>query len=654
MKTLPLPHVALMLSAVVLSPALLSCGSDDPELMEVIEEPGCDGLVPEYCAMPWPSDRFLIEDSSTATGYRLNFADNSVPLNSQDTPFDFSLHHRMDGFSASTHFLIMFPEPPDLSALAHHDSIERSLEPDAAVVLLDLERGERVPYWVEHDSGAEFSSETAVFIRPAQRLDENRSYGVAVRGIAPAGGLPFAPSPTLLALRDGPASGYADNDEIIRRRPGYENLFAQLSLAGVDIEQLQLAWWFHTASGDSARGDLLHMREDALTRIGADGLGCTVTDAEDDFNGLYRRVRGTITTPSYMETGLPGSRMVRGPDTMPMFVDNVEVPFTAIIPRALTDGPDGPQAGPTVMWGHGLFGDAEGSVSSGDMRLLAESLGAVVGGVDWAGMASEDIPTVATSLADMNNFAKVAERLEQGMINQITAHRTLAGLCRQDAAFLGPDGSELIDPSRRYFVGGSQGGIYGGTLLTISPDVDRGVLVVGGSNYPLMIQRSTNWPDFEAIFAGGYRERIDRVFTLNFLQQIWDYTDPASYLPHTLSGLPGIGAKKMLYIIAHNDAQVPNVASDIAARTAGLPVIEGSTREPYGLEVRTEPYDGSGFISIDMGDPEVPFGNEPPPSDEGGHGDVGLSATSTALIGAFLQPDGQIIIPGCDGVCDPD
>ena len=37
-----------------------------------------------------------------------------------------------------------------------------------------------------------------------------------------------------------------------------------------------------------------------------------------------------------------------------------------------------------------------------------------------------------------------------------------------------------------------------------------------------------------------------------------------------------------------------------AARTAGLPVIDGSTRVPYGLEVRTEPYDGSGFIAIKL------------------------------------------------------
>lgn len=642
------------LAALALLVTLPSCGGDDPPPQEIVEQPDCDGLVPEYCAMPWPSDRFLVEDASTPTGYRLAFGPDSLPRNSAQTPLDLDLYHRLDGFSPASHFLIMFPDVPDLETLAHHDSIERSLEPDAAIVLIDLDTRERVPYWVEPDLGAEFPSQTVVFIRPARRLDENRSYGVAVRGIGPSGGPAFPASPTFLALRDGAASGYADNDEITRRRPSYDDLFAALSDAGVDIGGLQLAWWFHTASGDASRADLLAMRADALERIGSEGIGCTITSVDDGYNGLYRRVQGTITTPSYMETSEPGARMVRGSDTMPVYVEDIEVPFTAIIPAVLANDPAGPRPGPMIMWGHGLFGDAAGSVSSSGMQSLAEGLQAVVGGVDWAGMASEDVGTVATALVNISHFAKVAERLEQGMINQITAHRTLAGVCRTQDAFLAPDGTSLIDPSQKYFIGGSQGGIYGGTLLTLSPDVERGVLVVGGSNYPLMIQRSTNWPDFEAVFAGGYRARIDRIFLLNFIQQIWDYTDPASYLPYTLDGLADIGPKKMLYITAHNDAQVPNVASDIAARTAGLPVIEGSTRVPYGLELRTQAYDGSGFITIDMGDPEVPFGNTPPPSDEGGHGSVGFSATSTLLVQSFLRPDGQVVMPGCTGVCDPD
>ena len=41
--------------------------------------------------------------------------------------------------------------------------------------------------------------------------------------------------------------------------------------------------------------------------------------------------------------------------------------------------------------------------------------------------------------------------------------------------------------------------------------------------------------------------------------------------------LPGIGPKEILSIVAENDAQVPNLASDLAARSAGIPVIVGIT-----------------------------------------------------------------------------
>ena len=105
--------------------------------------------------------------------------------------------------------------------------------------------------------------------------------------------------------------------------------------------------------------------------------------------------------------------------------------------------------------------------------------------------------------------------------------------------------------------------------------------------------------------------------------------------------------------MAENDAQVPNLSSDLAMRTAGVPVVQGSVREPWGLDVVSAPFSGSGYISIDLGDPEVPYGNVAPSHDAGGHGAVPYTETSLQMTAEFLLGSGNVTMP-CDGTCDPD
>ena len=611
----------------------------------------CDELNPLNCMLPYPSDRYLVEDASTATGYRLKFEARAVPKNFLAQPFDTTPYERFDGMSPSSQIITLFSQPPDLAGAASQDDIGRSLEANSPTVILDLETGERVPHWTELDVQAESDAEKLLYLRPAVRLEENRAYGVAIRGLADIHGDPLESSPGFIGFRDDIATGSL-NLEL--RRPSYENLFEELEAAGVGRDDLQAAWWFHTASGEAIRGDILSMREDALERLGADGIGCTITSVDNNHQGeIWRYVEGTFTVPSYMNSPVPPARFVRGPDDRPQFVEYVEVPFVANIPAALAEAPGGPVAGPLVTFGHGLLGTAEGYINSSNLRNVANRFATVIAGTDWDGMSSEDVPTLATVMLNSSNFPNMTERLQQGMINQIALTRTLAGVCRTCAELSADDGTPLIDPEALYFAGGSQGGIYGGTLLTLSPDIDRGILFVGAANYSLMLDRSIAFvPHFEA-FKIGYPRRIDRALLIPAAQQLWEASDPAGYLPFAAEGLPGIGPKEILSIVAENDAQVPNLTSDLAARMAGLPVVAGSVRQPWGLEVRTAPYYGSGYLSIDLGDTPVPYGNEPPPHDEGGHGNVPFSETSLTISGAFLLEDGLITMP-CEGVCDPD
>ena len=49
------------------------------ELVEVTYEEGCDNINPLHCMLPFPSNAFLREDSTTETGFRVNYADSTFP-----------------------------------------------------------------------------------------------------------------------------------------------------------------------------------------------------------------------------------------------------------------------------------------------------------------------------------------------------------------------------------------------------------------------------------------------------------------------------------------------------------------------------------------------------------------------------------------------
>jgi len=637
MKDSPLVRVLFLAALVFLiSPG---CGQDP-----------CDELNPLYCLLPYPSDRYLAEDPTTVTGYRLRFDARAIPKNFLEQPFDTTPYERLDGMSPATQIITLFSRPPDLASAAGQDDIGRSLDPDSPTVILDLATGERVPHWTELDVQAASDDERLLFLHPATRFEENRPYGVAIRGLLDIDGIQLDPSETFACLRDGLPTGRPIME---KRRPGFEILFDSLEGAGIARSGLQAAWWFHTASGEAIRGDILSMRADALERLGASGIGCTITRVEDDYKGqIWRYVEGTFTVPSYMDSPEPPARFVRGPDGRPQFVEYVEVPFVANIPAALAQAPGGPTAGPLVTFGHGLLGSAKDSVDSDDLREMSNRFGVIIAGTDWDGMSSEDLITMGVLLMDASKFPNMTERLQQGMINQIALTRTLAGVGRT-LPELGAEGVPLIDSGELYYAGGSQGGIYGGTLLSLSPDIDRGALFVGGANYSFILDRSIAFAPYFEIFKVGYPLRIDRAVLLSATQHLWDASDPASYLPFALEGLPGIGPKSFAYIVAQNDAQVPNLSADLAMRMAGVPVVSGSVREPWGLEVSGAPFQGSGYVAIDLGDPEVPYGCEPPPIDAGGHGAVPFTESSLAIAESFLLQDGTFIMP-CDGLCDPD
>ncbi|MBX2799449.1 MAG: alpha/beta hydrolase [Myxococcales bacterium] len=631
-------------------PSTTDEGTTTPEVPFVtLGQTPCDPLVEQHCLLPFPSDRFLAVDETTATGVRLNYTSEVLPQAGGE-PFEAVDWQRLDGASPGGQIMAAFAATPDLSQAAGQDSIDRSLTAESPSIVVDLQTGLPVAHWVELDAQAQEDGPVMVFVRPTVRLEENRSYGVAFRDLMAADGTPITPSAAFGALRDG---AMTDDPDLEARRDGMEVLFSALDVFDWDRGSVTLAWRFHTASADAIRGDMLHIRADALKRLGPDGMGCTIEEVIDDYGEggevhSARWVRGTIRVPAYVDSPTPPARFVRGADDRPTYQGDHEVPFSAIVPKNLADAPSSERL---VLFGHGLLGNHT-SYTQNVLPAEAQAQRAIVAATDWAGMSSEDVPTVASVLADVSSFPAISERLHQGMINQIALSRTLAGVCRSEAVFT-QEGVELIDPDRVYFVGASQGGIFGTTLAALHPDLERAVLLVGGAGYPFMIDRSIDFAPFDPVFRVNYRNRVDRSVLLSLAQSLWDGTDADGWLRVLASGGLSGNEPQILMIAAHNDAQVTNLATDYSMRTMGLPVLEGSSREPWGFDVVSSPHDGSGYITVDLGDRPVPFGNVAPEANDGGHSAVGRTEAARHLVDRFLAPDGVIDVP-CDGICDPD
>jgi len=615
---------------------------DVPKVLKIPTKPECDNINLRYCPLPWPSMRYLKPHAKHVTGYRIEYDVKALPKTSKGVELNAEPFKRLDGFSPNTQILTLFAEPVDVKGMAGKTSIPKSLEKDHPTVLMDLKTGEKIPHWVENDARSDDPKQVLFYIRPAVRLQYNRTYGVAIRGMKGKSGVALEPELSFKAMRDNLKT---DSDQLEKRRKSFETLFTTLEKNGVQRKDLLAAWQFKTSSFESNHNTMLKMREDAIKRLGAEGIGCTVKKVEKKSNANI--IEGTITTPFYMTADKLPAEISRDKDGNPKYVKNVEVTFTALIPKSLLDAP---KSSPFVTFGHGLFGQASGTLKNRNMLALANQLKAIAVGVDWAGMSRSDLLFLATALADISKFYMVGEMLRQAMINQIALTRTVLGKCRNLPAFQ-KDGKTLIDPKRPYYIGVSQGAILGGTYLTLSPDIKRGVLLVGGTHFSFMIERSIHFDKtFLAFFKPAYPARINRGILMAISQHVWDNGESANYLPHATKGIKGGTPKEFMYVIAENDAQVPNLSSDLGARGANIPVLASSFRKPWGVKEVKAPYKGSAYISYNYGDPANPDGNQSPKKDFGGHYNVPVTPSVAATYWRFLET-GEIVL-NCKGVCD--
>ena len=572
----------------------------------------CDDVNPHHCMLPFPAPAFLVQDEATTTGYRLDIPGEAIPDSGSVESGEFHMLNRLDGYSPSTQIFTTFDVVPDITGLAGHNSIGESLSGDHETVLIDLATGEKLPHWVELDQRSQDDEPTFVYVRTVRGLNHDASYGVAYRNLVDSDGNAIEGSQAFVALRDGLST---DSEQIESQRNQYEGLFEALGEAGVERGELQAAWFFHTASTASTLQDMVAMRDDAEQRLGESGIGCNITEVIENYgedNTTFRLLRGTVTTPQYMESDSPPSTMRRDSSGAPEFIEFREVVVTILIPQVLVD--EGSTGLMTVL-GHGFMG--------------------------WS--HDNDYDALTYSLINVEYFQHQQERHMQSIINNLAMIRTFTGVC-SDIEWFHHEGSNLVDVSNVDYYGVSFGGLRGPALMAMVPEVDRGVLWVGGSSFTHQIERSTHYTSFDILFSEviAYPSRNDRGLMIATMQSLWDSTDAETFLPFHNEGLEGmVHPFEMLYITSMNDFQVSTLSCDRAVRTAGLGNLEASAWHPWGIEVDSGPLSGSGVAYFDGGFPAVPHGQA--------HGALG--GLPAAYNMAFDYLESGLISDTCDGSC---
>jgi len=622
---------------------LAACGGGgDP--LEVAE--GCQPLLAgHHCQLPYPSDFYRQADPDAPGGFRLS---PTGLVTNQSLDADVHGAVRADGFSHIPSIVALLPDEVSDAGLTHLlDDLAASTADDSRTLIVG-EDGTRVPHYVDLDPRGYDPLRQAIVIHPAVGLEYGQNYVVALRGIERPDGEPAAAAEGFRRLRDG--EGDPAIDDLVA---SYDrDIFPRLEAAGWSRGEVQLAWSFTVASQESSVADMLRVRELTLAWLEENQPEVVIDEVVlDPLPDVWKRVTGTVSGPLFLEEDAPGALLHRDGDGQVALNGTASFPFIAQIPASLKGGGDGV----ALLYGHGFFGDI-GEIEGQSARTIADSLSAVMFGIDWAGMMADDLPEVLQDLGGQPaHTVDFSDRVHQGMANWIAFSAAVEGPLGEVPALQRGGGAPIYAADPLCFLGISQGHILGGTMTALNPFIDRIALEVGGAGFTHMMFRARPFDAFLLIIGGILDDFADHQLFAASLQIAFDRFDPASYAGFLAGNpLPGTPADRgPLLQMGIGDASVPNLGSLLHARLLGAGYTAPSPLAPFALTPLDGPTSGPALTVFDLGvDPAAVYTQAAPPvEDNPVHEGVRVEPASISQLRAFFT-DGTIAHP-CDGPCDP-
>jgi hypothetical protein len=584
-------------------------------------------------------------------------------------------YDRNDGFSPGTTVIVHVPGLDNAPAyertapvgLADLSQAYAGAQP---VVIVDERTGRRAAIWTELDPTATAPQARNLLIHPATALTEGDSYAVALRYLRDATGRLLRAPRWFALLRD--RSQLPAQERPQRRR--YAHIFEVLERAGISRRGLYEAWDFTVSSTQSLTSRLLAIRDNAFAQLGDYDLddgeeqgrapSFTVT-ANEPLTAQLRRVQGSFEAPCYLiscgasaTTGFHYSSSAANALPAQLPGNIATTPFECIVPTAASAR----HPARIALYGHGFL-SLQTEVESEAVQELAARFSIAFCAIDWWGLAKPDAPFLLGALADVNMLPAVIDRLQQGILNMLYLGRLMIdpqGFASNPAFQLG--GEPVIDTSRLYYDGNSDGGILGGVLTAVAPDFRRAVLGVTGADFfNLMVPRGDAFSYFGGLVLHNYPDPSTHPVVLDLLQQLWDRADPIAYAQQmTSEPLPDTPPHVVLMQVAYGDFEVSMYAATLEARSIGALAYEpalapGGARAQdanllFGIPpIRGYPFGGSAIVLWDSG----PGRTQPPPladlppvpgaTNIDPHEDPRYTPAAQLQVSEFLQPYGAVL-----------
>ena len=460
----------------------------------------CDPLDSTECALPFPSSYHLREDTTTASGYRVNVKPETfAPLKGLfgDTSMSVDFLNKMDGFSTmgpllfymegmkESHdaYLQAVQENPSLkteSGITHlrgNEELGLSITRYSTTLLLDVDDNILVPHSAEIDYLD--SDRPLVMVFPASPLRHNGHYALAVVNATDIQGNPLPATPGMIELFEQKESSryhlYTETilpalTSAVRKQANYSGQdWGKVSgVRSGDLGGLQLLFDFRTASSESQLGSVKAVRDAALAHVNTnwsweDDTHVRVVrsiegSCEDPVYPVARTLHIEMDVPWFMESHGAGSRgaLLDQPVVKKGIPNGIgKAKCVIYVPCSLKQaalggsGETDVQSLRAVMeYGHGLFGS---KAEAGDPYVIrmAHDNGYIVVAMDWRGMSKYDLPLIArTMISEPSLFESVRDNLIQGYANKfVLQHFVHNGMLEKEwLQFQAPDASAVTIP----------------------------------------------------------------------------------------------------------------------------------------------------------------------------------------------------------------
>lgn len=596
--------------------------------------------------LPWPAEQYMVH---TDQGSRLDPDESLLPK--AITP---AVLKGSSGASPVVPIVTWLKGGFDPSSLPDADDWGATLKADSPVRVIVLD-GEKEPQpWpvlVEIDATEENPERATLLIRPHRPFPPTSQVVIGLRTSLKTAACAedrdhedcqnHRTLPALKRILEGNPKDQAEQSWMGR---GRDAMLTALPEIGPEIEDLAQAFSFTVRSRQEIVDPMLHMQEIAAQ---ADSSTYELDEIryEEDRALLY----GTVVVPWFLDEN---DRLVLDEEGRPAVQEHRATPFLITVPNTVRE------ARPVILFGHGFFSEIEeptwGNLFGG---LKQWEMPAIT--THFHGFAEKDLLQAAQALGGetIEGLIGIIDLQRQSQANFTVVHNLVRDHLAQEVTVDFGDGEfKPLDGNQIPYMGISNGGTQGLVMMSTSPVLTRGALVVPGGGWSHMLQRASQWSSLGLVFSNRYTNSAHLQVAMSILQQVFDPVDSLNFVENLIHDrAPGLPEDPEILIVeAINDAQVANLVTRWVVGTAQIPQIVPAVAEVWGIDtVDASPPEGApggvGYESYDLGVDDNPPGNLAATENDV-HDKVRLLDAYREQMGIFLE-EGKVIRT-CDGLCE--